>query len=58
MKESSAVVFVIDDDASMRGALENLVSSIGLDVRLFASPPESIQTWPAAKYGQDDCYER
>jgi FixJ family two-component response regulator len=40
--ERRAVVFVIDDDASMRGALENLVGSAGLDVRLFASPSEFL----------------
>jgi len=35
-----AVVFVIDNDPSMRAALEKLVLSIGLNVRLFASPEE------------------
>ena len=34
MAEVSAVVFVIDDDPSMRAALEDLVSSVGLEVRL------------------------
>jgi len=42
MKENRAVVFVIDDDASMRGALENLLSSVGLDVRTFPSPQEFL----------------
>jgi FixJ family two-component response regulator len=37
-----AVVFVIDDDASMRSALENLVSSVGLDARSFASAQEFL----------------
>ena len=37
-----AVVFVIDDDASMRAALENLVSSVGLDTRSFASAQEFL----------------
>jgi FixJ family two-component response regulator len=36
------VVFVIDDDESMRAALENLLSSVGLEVRLFASPREFL----------------
>lgn len=44
MKEQSAVVFVIDDDASLRGALENLLSSVGLDVRVFPSPEEFLRT--------------
>jgi FixJ family two-component response regulator len=42
MGERRAVVFVIDDDPSMRGALDNLISSVGLDVRLFASPREFL----------------
>jgi FixJ family two-component response regulator len=44
MKENRAVVFVIDDDASMRGALDNLLSSVGLDVRVFPSPQEFLRT--------------
>jgi FixJ family two-component response regulator len=43
MKEERPVVFVIDDDASMRVALDNLVSSVGLEVRLFASPQEFLR---------------
>lgn len=37
MREERAVVFVIDDDASLRGALHNLLSSVGLDVQVSAS---------------------
>ena len=44
MNDDRAVVFVIDDDASMRGALDNLLSSVGLDVRVFASPQEFLRT--------------
>ena len=42
MKDQRAIVFVVDDDESMRGALANLVSSVGLDVQLFASPQEFL----------------
>src|SRR5712672_422177 len=38
------VVFVIDDDPSMRGALEDLVGSVGLQVRAFASPQDFLQS--------------
>ena len=38
------VVFVIDDDPSMRGALEDLVGSVGLQVRVFASPQDFLQS--------------
>jgi FixJ family two-component response regulator len=37
-----ACVFVIDDDASVRDALEDLLSSVGLDVRLFASAQDFL----------------
>jgi len=36
--------FVIDDDPSMRGALEDLVSSVGLQVRAFASPQQFLES--------------
>jgi FixJ family two-component response regulator len=42
MGEVTAVVFVIDDDPSMRAALEDLISSVGLQARLFASPQEFL----------------
>ena len=44
MPEAPAVVFVIDDDPSMRGALEDLVGSVGLQVRPFASPQDFLQS--------------
>jgi FixJ family two-component response regulator len=42
MSNERAVVFVIDDDASMRRALENLMSSVGLEVRVFTSSQEFL----------------
>ena len=44
MPDVPAVVFVIDDDPSMRGALEDLVGSVGLQVRPFASPQDFLQS--------------
>src|SRR5258705_6370899 len=44
MPEVPAVVFVIDDDPSMRGALEDLVGSVGLQVGAFASPQDFLQS--------------
>jgi FixJ family two-component response regulator len=38
------IVFVIDDDALVRDAIEDLLQSVGLDVRLFASPAEFVKT--------------
>jgi FixJ family two-component response regulator len=46
MVEQRAVVFVIDDDPSMRLALEDLVRSVGLEVRAFAAPQEFLQSKP------------
>jgi len=38
-----AVVFVVDDDPSMRRSLEDLLRSVGLDVRLCSSAQEFMQ---------------
>lgn len=46
MAEISGVVFVVDDDQSMRAALEDLVMSVGLQVRTFVSPQEFVRSDP------------
>src|ERR1700732_1131132 len=46
MVEQRAVVFGIDDDSSMRLALEDLVRSVGREVRAFAAPQEFLQSKP------------
>ena len=38
------IVFVVDDDALVRDSIEDLLQSVGLDVRVFASPGEFLQT--------------
>jgi FixJ family two-component response regulator len=38
-----SVVFVIDDDTSMREALQSLFRSVGLRVEVFGSAPEFLQ---------------
>lgn len=38
-----SVVFVIDDDASVRSSLKSLFESVGLDVRLFGSADAFMQ---------------
>src|SRR5713101_222217 len=42
--EQQPTIIVIDDDASMRRALENLLKSVGFAVELFASPQEFLQS--------------
>jgi FixJ family two-component response regulator len=38
------IVFVVDDDASMRRALANLFQSVGLKVEVFGSAPEMLHS--------------
>ena len=42
MKEGDAVAFVVDDDASVRESLENLLHSAGLEVQTFGSAQEFL----------------
>ena len=41
-KLGDPIVFVVDDDASMRNALGNLIRSVGFAVELFSSAPEFL----------------
>lgn len=43
MTEEPPVVFVIDDDKSVREALEGLLRSVGLSVHVFASTQDFLQ---------------
>jgi FixJ family two-component response regulator len=38
------IVFIVDDDASMRRALDNLFQSVGLKVEVFGSAPEMLRS--------------
>ena len=42
MTEGHSIVFVIDDDPSVRDALKSLIRSVGLEVELFASTQEFL----------------
>ena len=42
MNEKNPFVFVVDDDASIRDSLKDLVSSAGLNVKTFASAQEFL----------------
>ncbi|HVE23073.1 MAG TPA: response regulator transcription factor [Acidocella sp.] len=44
MTEAQSFVFVIDDDASVRTAVEDLLRSVGLAVRTFGSTQEFLQS--------------
>lgn len=48
MSESDAIVFVVDDDVSVREALEGLVRSVRLKVETFASAREFLANPPPA----------
>src|SRR5580658_11091554 len=43
MIEPNSIVFVVDDDASLRDALKSLIRSVGLQVELFGSTQEFLQ---------------
>lgn len=43
-KRREPIVFIIDDDPSMRRALINLFQSVGLEVEAFGSAPEMLQS--------------
>ena len=40
MTESDAIVFVVDDDPSVREAIRSLIRSVGMRVETFASAQE------------------
>ena len=42
--DAAAIVFVIDDDESIREALKSLIRSVGLSVETFASAQEFLQS--------------
>jgi FixJ family two-component response regulator len=44
-------VAIVDDDAGMRAALENLLNSAGLRTRSFSSAEEFLRSAPAGKAG-------
>src|SRR5437867_6343248 len=44
MTEASPIVFVVDDDPSVRRAIERLVKSVGLQVELFGSAQEFLRS--------------
>src|SRR5690349_20191631 len=42
IREERPIVFVIDDDASVRDSVTDLLRSVGLDVQAFGSPQEFL----------------
>lgn len=44
MDEKNPLVFVVDDDASVRDSLEDLIGSAGLDAQTFASAQEFLSS--------------
>ncbi len=43
---AEATVFVIDDDARMRAAMERLLKSVGLRAESFATPQDFLRRNP------------
>ena len=48
MSDADSTVFVVDDDASVRGGLGRLFKSVGLAVEVFPSAREFLERPPAA----------
>jgi FixJ family two-component response regulator len=44
MRETDAIVYIVDDDAPMRESLKNLIRSVGLRAELFASAQEFLRS--------------
>jgi FixJ family two-component response regulator len=42
--KDTSVIAVVDDDQSVREALENLISSVGFEVKLFASAEDFLDS--------------
>ena len=43
--ETTATVFLVDDDASVRAAVQDLLESVGLNVHGFAATADFVQHW-------------
>lgn len=52
MLKHKPLIAVVDDDQSVREALENLISSVGLEVKLFASAEDFLDSDVSS---QTDC---
>ena len=46
MKEAPPVVFVVDDEPLIRGAIKSLLQSVGLETQTFATAQEFLRTVP------------
>ena len=44
IRDEQPIVFIIDDDASVRDAVTDLLRSVGLDAQSFGSPHEFLQS--------------
>jgi FixJ family two-component response regulator len=47
MMDAEALVFVVDDDASLRASLQDLLASVGLQVVACASAQDFLRQAPA-----------
>ncbi len=55
MTEPQSIVFVVDDEPSIRKALDSLIRSVGLTVQLFASAQEFLQVLQAKRPDVPSC---
>ena len=51
MKEEAATVYVVDDDASIRNSMKELLSSVSLPIETFASSEEFLEAFDPDRPG-------
>jgi FixJ family two-component response regulator len=51
LTDDAPVVFIVDDDASLRRSVQDLLSSVALESQAFATPQEFLQSKRAARPG-------
>jgi FixJ family two-component response regulator len=51
MKDTKPVVFIVDDDSSVRRSLERLIQSVGLAARSYASAAQFLQSFHGEETG-------
>ena len=54
-RETDSLVFVVDDDASLRQAIKSLLQSVGLQVEAFASAAELLKNRRLADHHTAAC---
>src|ERR1700722_18611076 len=52
MNQEDSVVYVVDDDPSLRGAIDSLLRSVGWRVQTFVSARDFLDSKPRDRHGR------